>query len=339
MTAAPKSVSSAFEIFDANIALNPAARVRAEVRHRDVARVLAAANLADSTFLQGSFARKTMRKPLKDVDIVVLLPQSMESIWKTPSGAQTVHELFQAPLRNRYASKINFDQTARAGKALQLCFTDVDFTIDLVAAFKTADPNWVEIADRDEGLWEPSNTRQLVRVVAERNQATEGRFIHQVRMVKELVAQTDALDGLCGLAIESLTYGAVMQQLSYPRAVAATLEHAASAVWGQVFDPTGVDDLSAKWAADDRTRYSHAFGVAARKATEALRLERDGQITPAIATWSSLLGEDFPAVPSQSAAEIIAGMASGGTVTSTGLVTPSVHGAGGGRPSRAWRTR
>ncbi|GGM11310.1 nucleotidyltransferase domain-containing protein [Nakamurella endophytica] len=340
MTAAPKSVASAFETFNSNISLNPADRARAEHRHRDVASVLADARLAASTFLQGSFARKTMRKPLKDVDIVVVLPAEMEPRWRTASGARTVHELFKEPLRRRYGAKMSFDQTAQAGKALQLCFDDVDFTIDLVAAFDTGDPNWVDIANRHEGLWEPSNIRQLVRVVAERNQATDGRFIHQVRMVKEAVAQDDRLDGLCGLATESLTYAAVTQKMPHLRAVAATLRYAATAVAGQVLDPTGVDDLSAKWTPQQRAAWAYALDVAARRAEEALRLERDGQFTDAIATWSALLGEDFPDAPAgQSAADMIAAMASGGTVTSTGRVTSSVHGAGGGRPVRAWRTR
>ena len=215
----------------------------------------------------------------------------------------------------------------------------MEFTIDLVAAFETADPDWIHIADRKEGHWEPSNTRQLLRVVAERNQATDSRFIHQVRMVKEFVAQDDDLHDLGGLASESLTYAAVTHKISHPRAVAATLQHASNAVWGHVLDPTGADDLSAKWTPEQRARYSHAIAVGASKATEALRLERDGRITDAIATWSSLLGEDFPDVPDQSADDIISGMAAGGTVTSSGRVTSSVHGAGGGRPGRAWRTR
>ena len=68
--------------------------------------------------------------------------------------------------------------TASAGKALQLCFDDVEFTVDLVAAF--ADPagsELVYVADRHEGAWEESNTRTLKRVVAERNRTpTAGLF-------------------------------------------------------------------------------------------------------------------------------------------------------------------
>lgn len=77
MSTTPTSVTAAFAKFDEEISLDPQERIMAELRHRQVEEVLIAAGLAASTFLQGSFARKTMRKPLKDVDVVVLLPGSM----------------------------------------------------------------------------------------------------------------------------------------------------------------------------------------------------------------------------------------------------------------------
>jgi len=333
------SVTTAFVSFDQEISLDPRLRVKAELRHVKVEEVLRAAGLAASTFLQGSFARKTMRKPLKDVDVVVLLPAWMIVQWFTPDGARKVHELFKAPLLAAFGSHITFDQSADAGKALQLCFDDVDFTIDLVAAFP--DPHegseWVFIADRHEGAWEASNTRTLKRVVAERNQATGRKLVHQVRMVKEFKAQYPELEELCGLAAESLTFGAVTREMSHPRAVAATLRYASAAVLGQVFDPTGVDDLSVKWTGEQRQSFSAVFARGAFRAEEAVRLEGNAQFTAAIDVWSSLLGEDFPAAPPQSAAEAIKGLVAG-SITSTGRVTASTAGIERSRPSRAWRS-
>jgi hypothetical protein len=336
----PRSVTEAFDILDRNISMDPAARVRAGVRHREVEAVLKAAGLADGTFLQGSFARKTMRRPLKDVDIVVLLPQSMAEPWKTSVGATRIHEQFKMPLLAEYGNHLRFDETAMAGKALQLSFSDVDFSIDLVAAFADPDPNseWIEIADRQEVLWEPSSTRTLLRLVGERNHETVGRFIHQVRMFKEFKAQQPGLDGLCGLAAESLAYAAVDESLPHSHAVATILQHAAKAVAGPVLDPTGVDDLSAKWTDAERGLFSAVFSRAATQAGEAMRLEQSGQITPAIDVWSALLGEDFPMVPRQSADDAIAALASG-SVTSTGRATTSTQAAVLSRPTRAWRCR
>lgn len=333
------SVTAAFTAFDREISLDRGERVKAELRHIKVEGVLRAAGLAASTFLQGSFARRTMRMPLKDVDVVVLLPASMAERWHTPEGARQIHGLFKQPMQDAFGSHVSFDQTADAGKALQLCFDDLDFTIDLVAAFPDdrVGSEWVFIADRHEGSWEASNTRTLTRVVAERNQGTGKAFVHQVRMVKEFKAQYPELEDLCGLAAESLTFAAVTLEMPHPRALAVTLRHAASAVLGRVLDPTGVDDLSVKWTPEQRHSFSTAFAKGAARAEEALRLEGNGQFTHAVEVWGSVLGDGFPSAPPQGEAEAIRGLVAG-SITSTGRVTTSTAGIERSRPSRAWRS-
>lgn len=334
----PTSVAGAFDEFDKAISLNPIERARAMLRHQKITDLLVAEHVAADTFLQGSFARKTMRRPLKDVDVVVLLPPVLAAEYFSQDGARRVHEIFKPVLVRAFGEHISFDVTASAGKALQLCFDDVEFTVDLVAAF--ADPSGSElvyIADRHEGAWEASNTRTLKRVVAERNQVTGGRFVHQVRMVKEFKAQYRELEDLCGLAAESLTFGAVRAQMSHARSVAATLRYAAAAVLGPVLDPTGVDDLSVKWSDAQRRAYSSVFVRGSNRAEEALTLEGDARFSAAIDVWASLLGEDFPKPAVQSEEDAIKGLV-GGSITSTGRTTTSRHGAEPARPTRSWRS-
>jgi hypothetical protein len=69
---APRTTTGAFDEFDAALNLDPREREKAERRHHEITDVLIAAGIAASTFLQGSFARKTMPKPLKDVDMVIV---------------------------------------------------------------------------------------------------------------------------------------------------------------------------------------------------------------------------------------------------------------------------
>jgi tRNA nucleotidyltransferase (CCA-adding enzyme) len=68
----PTTVNAAFNEFDEALNLDPNERKAAQDRHRQISDVLSEAGLAVTTFLQGSFARKTMLKPLKDVDMVVV---------------------------------------------------------------------------------------------------------------------------------------------------------------------------------------------------------------------------------------------------------------------------
>jgi hypothetical protein len=339
MTATAGTVAAAFSAFDSAIALDSQQRKRAQERHLKVTEVLVSAGVAASTFLQGSFARKTMRRPLKDVDVVVLLPDAFAEQLPAPFGPGKAFELFKQPLRDAFRETgVQFDVTARPGKALQVVFADCDFTFDLVAAFPVAGSEDVLIADRDERRWEPSNTRTLKRLIGERNVATGGVFVHQVRMVKELKAQHPELETICGLVVESLTYRAVTRKVAAPDAIAATLRFAATAVLGPVFDPTGVDDLAAGWSRQQRQTFAVVFAAAADRAEEALRLQRAGDEPAAVEAWRALLGEEFPSAPKQSAAQALRGLAAG-SVTSTGRVTPTQAGVQVQRPTRSWRSQ
>jgi hypothetical protein len=331
----PKTVAVAFGAFDQAIGLDTRERDRAQARHREVSDCLIESASAESTFLQGSFSRKTMRRPLKDVDMVVVLPAHLwPELEQHPAKAL---DLFKQPLRERFRGIVRFDVHDRPAKALQVIFDDCPFTFDLVAGFE--DPGGGEdvvIANRETGAWERSNSRTLRRVIAERNQATNGRFVRQVRMVKEFKALHPELEELCGLASESLTYAAVTREMPHANAVAATLRHAASAVMGPVMDPTGVDDLTVKWTTEDRLSFASVFRSGAARAEEALRLDADGSPGAAIDVWRSILGDDFPAASSQSESEALRYL-TGGSVTSTGRAVSSRRGAQPLRPARAWR--
>jgi hypothetical protein len=77
-----------------------------------------------------------------------------------------------------------------------------------VPAFETdTDDDDVLIANTETNTWDRSNTRTLIRVIAERNQACDGRFVHQVRMAKRFVVHS--LEGLIpGLHVETFAYPA-----------------------------------------------------------------------------------------------------------------------------------
>ena len=201
-----------------------------------------------------------------------------------PGGRARVHEYLNQPVRAAIRDlgvHVEFDVDKRPGKALQLTFDDCDFTVDLVAAFD--DPNGdVLIADRDDRNWEPSNPRVLRGRIVVGNGKTGGAFVHHVRMGKEFKAQRPELEDVWGLVIESGTYAAVTRRMPHPEAVAATLRHAASAVLGQLFDPTGTDDLSVKWSPAGRQTFAAAFADGARRADEALALQRAGDELAAI---------------------------------------------------------
>jgi hypothetical protein len=334
-----KTTKSAFGDFDESLNLDSAVRNAAQQRHREITDVLSAANLIEATFLQGSFGRKTMLKPLKDVDMVVVLHPRLSKMLRKPGGAALAMALIREAIETAFPG-VRFDVEDKPAHALQVTFVDLDFTFDLVPAFADLESEDVFIANREEdtGQWERSNARTLNRVISTRNQATGGRFVHQVRMAKSFKKDHAVLDDTCGLLWEAFAHQAITVALGHSEAMARILATAAKAVTGPVLDPTGAEDLAADWTHAERTAYAAALRKAAERAQEARRLEQDGEHAAAIEVWQSLIGDPFPAAPEQSAAETLRGLAAGG-ITSTGRAVTSKRARQPARPSRAWRTR
>ncbi len=335
MTETASTVAGAFNLYDATLNLDKSERARAQKRHQDITALLVGSGLAAMTFLQGSFARKTMRKPLKDVDMVVVMAESLRRDLERPGGPARAMALLREIVAAAYPAA-RFDVDEPAAHALRVTFPDLPFTFDLVPAL-AGDGEIVHIADRELNRWEWSNARTLNRVVSERNVATDGKFVHQVRMGKALKDQYTDLD-LCGLAFEALAHDSIFVQQPHDVAVADLLRHASTAVLGKILEPTGVEDLTEEWDDDQRRRYAQRLSALSRRADEAVRLRADGAEDAAVDVWRSVLGDDFPAAPPQSASDALAALAGGG-ITSTGraVTTPRAHQSN--RPARSWRAR
>ncbi|WP_169570449.1 nucleotidyltransferase domain-containing protein [Nocardioides insulae] len=329
-----RTVDNSFTKLDENLNLDPFVRLKAQNLHNTIRDDLTKAGLIAGSFLQGSFARKTMLKPLKDVDIVCLLPADLWEQLRGPDGPGRAMESFKAPIVDRWPD-VQFDVGDEpSGKALRLTLSDVDFTIDLVPAFDT-DNDYVLIGDRFEGTWELSNTRIQLKRVSDRNQATNGRFVHQVREVKALSKHHEELDFVSGIVVESLAYAAIGRKMLDKDAVAAVLEYAKDAVKGPVLEPAGEDDVTIKWTSEERETAARVYAEASRKAAEALRLERAGDMDGAISVWHSLFGDVFPDAPARPVLDVMTAFAAG-SVSSAGRPSTTTVAQQAAAPGRSW---
>lgn len=335
-----QTTKQAFDAFDEELNLDPVERDDAIERHHQITDVLEAAGLIATTFLQGSFARKTMRKPLKDVDMVIVIHDDYRERWfgAGKGGPAAAMAAFQEAILDKWPDA-RFDIDKQPAKALQVTFIDCKFTFDLVPAFEDHDSeDDVFIGNREDDDWERSNTRTLRKVITDRNQATKGAFVHQVRMAKTCKDNTPALQEMPSLAIESFCYAAITRKLPHAEALAALFAYAAEAALEPVFDPTGVDEISAEWTDADRHAYSTALAKAAEQAGEAIALAAEEEHDAAIEIWHAVLGDPFPEPTPQTAEQTLAALA-GGSITSTGRAVTSQRGIESNRPTRSWRTR
>ena len=123
-----RTVDNSFTKLDEDLNLAPFVRQKAQTLHNTIRDDLTEAGLIAGGFLQGSFARKTMLKPLKDVDIVCPLPAYVWELLSGPDGPGKAMESFKAPIVDRWPD-VQFDVGDEpAGKALRLTLRGVDFT-------------------------------------------------------------------------------------------------------------------------------------------------------------------------------------------------------------------
>lgn len=331
------TVTEAFAKFDAELNLDPAQRQRAQDRHREIREVLEGSERISGSFLQGSFARKTMLKPLKDVDVVILLNPDKWPGLTGPYGPEMAIAHFQARVAAHWPTA-QFDVgEPPAGKALRVVFDDLDFFVDLVPALD-APGRYFLIGDRFEQSWTRTNARVQADLVTARNRKTGGEFVHQVRMLKAAVKSHPELAFVTGIVCESIAYQAITEGLRHPEALARALKVGAQLVEGRVLEPAGDDDVSEKWTWAQREAAKAAFAKMAAQAQEALDLEAGGDHAAAIDVWHDLAGASFPQAPPMSEAAVLDALA-GGSLTSTQRPSATLAGATLVRPARAWRSR
>lgn len=324
----------AFNLYDAELNLDPRERVKAERFHNELTEYLRQRGLISSAFLQGSFARKTMLKPLRDIDKVVILSDG--SLLVDPNGAQTAATRIEDALRDRYPDA-KFD---RSRHAIQMDLGDDSFSFDVVPAFEVGDGTgdvWImDLGENvDSSSWKWSNTRRLIEVIRQRNKDCGGAFVHSVRHIKHFVRER--LDGLLpGLHVEAIAYACITEKLAFPAAAEQILSCGAAllAPGAGYNDPTGAERLSDKLDPSERERARAAFAAAAATARRARELAADGAHPDAIAEWFSIFGDPFP----RRSDEQVISAAYSGRVSESG--TPTRHASGTrATPVRSWRQK
>ena len=330
---------ASFQAFDGHLNLDPTERQRAERLHVELTAFLVSEGLIVEGFLQGSFARKTMRAPLHDVDKIVLLPASQEvAIRPLLRGPDVVMDSLESAIDRRYRGT-TFE---RKKHVLQCSLPGYNFPLDIAPAFEGPVPGTgdVFIANREAinpaEAWERSNTRSLMRVVSTRNAVTLGRFIHWVRMGKEMSARWIGPE-FPGMQTESLCFAANGKPTDDATACQRHFEEGARLLSGDYFDPTGEQIISRRIAPDIKARALQAFRQCADHAREARALAAAGDDDNACVIWHSIFGDAFPAPRGQTVQDAFAkSYAGAASITSAGLVSHTPAARQPSRGSRAW---
>ncbi len=281
-----------FDALDDNIKLSDAVREQAQKVHNHLGDLVVEAGVAKRTRLQGSFARRTMLGPeLRDIDKIIEMDDKWWSDPHCVSGPRKVISL----VHNTLAPHLPGARFEAKKHALAITLPRNGFNFDAVPAFNLEDgSDWIRIADTEDDRWEPSNSYILIDTITARNQQCDGKFVRQVRMVKQTIRNAGLSDVLPGLHVETFTYYAVSTAVDHADAVAATLAMGAKLLGGPYVDPTETDQISDRLSPTAVARAKSGMQRLAGRAAAAQRLAASGKEIAAARVWAEVFGNPFP---------------------------------------------
>ncbi len=298
------TVCAAFQEFASKNELTDTQASDAKTKNAGVRACIGDALTVDTAFLTGSYARSTMIRVPKDIDLFVVLDYSRHgaTYYDAYNGAEKVLEKFHATLKGCYPDT----PIRKDGPAVNLDFSTVGF--DVVPAFHRNGGGYV-IPNRPGNGWISTDPKKHWEITKGMNTATGGYFVPLVKMFK--VWNRWRYDKLTGFHLEMAMAAAwpTTQSPDYPynqvpvkyggHAAAATALFPALADklwWGSMADPAGLGgNIDGYLAQDDRTRTIEKLRASGESATMARQHEANSKHEWAITRWRDIFGDFFPA--------------------------------------------
>lgn len=290
------TVNEAFRIFRTRLETTPTEDATASRRQRRLRELLDAALDIDEDFLTGSYVRHTKTKPLRDVDIMIVLKDT-SYLKRHP---HEVLEQIRAVLAEHYGA----DRVCIDRRAVRVDFGvervgEVDgeiITFDVVPAFKNGDAYL--IPDEVLGTWVPTNPKLHAELATAANKAFDGQWKPLIKMIKrwnKTVGSPIEPSFLLEVMGLDLLVGPWSSQHAYE--IRQFFASAADRIADRWPDPAHLGpDVSDVLDTDPAkmTRARTALRTAEATATRAIQADRQGRTGEALRIWRSLFGEAFP---------------------------------------------
>jgi hypothetical protein len=290
------SLAATFQSYLSSLELTDRERAEAsaqQVALRDRLR-LHLAGVIDSR-LVGSYRRGTAIRPLKDIDVFVVL-DARQHRRDVPEAPLRLLQTIERALRASYP-----DHEPRIqGRSVNIGFSGTGIAYDIVPAFAPtwtavadAEPPYYEIPDRRLSTWIRTNPAEHAAACIAANERAGGMLNGLIKAAKHWNRASGK--PLSGFHIEVMSYSAFQSKPDDPRAgLRDLLQHLASAVQAECPDPAGLGPaIDADLTSQKRTYARELLQSAAQVAQAAVDAERGGDDAAAIARWRSLLGDVF----------------------------------------------
>lgn len=296
------TTNEAFKKFKHRLELNQNEQNNASARQKEVREYLETKFDIERSFLTGSYARYTKTKPLKDIDIFFVLGANENSYHK--QAASVVLNSFYKALIEKYGEAAVRKQDRSINVDFGVTIEAEDKTnykilsIDIVPAFDVGTE--YEIPDSTSGNWIKTDPEIHAQKATTAHQAYSSEWKGLVRMVKywnnnpkhgtEKPVKPSFLIEV--MALECL-YGGWGG--SFEREIQAFFATLADRIKDEWKDPAGLGPaISNGMDANRKNRAERLLNEAAREATLAINLTRQGKNGEALRAWKNLFGPMFP---------------------------------------------
>lgn len=296
------TLDEAFRKFKSRLELNDREQNNASARQNEVRAYLDTKFAIANSFLTGSYARHTKTKPLKDIDIFIVLKES-ERHYRNEAPSIVIED-FHAALVEKYGK----GAVRKQGRSVSVDFgvvvdaeDNTDYrivSVDVVPAFPAGD-NY-EIPDTGTGKWIKTNPKIHAEKATAAHQAFSNEWKGLVRMVKywnnnkrhgaDKPVKPSFLVEV--MALECL-HGGWQGRFDYElQALFSTLADRILATWP---DPAGLGPpVSDGMDQARKQRARDLLLTASRDASGAINLARQGRNGDALRAWRELFGPKFP---------------------------------------------
>jgi hypothetical protein len=258
-------------------------------RHQEIRDHVRESWTLETDFLTGSYRRETKTKPLKDVDIFVVVDSDGPQASLRQSAPSAILDKLVVVLSKKYDAVV----VDRMACTVNFGSGDEVVSFDVVPAFQRATDEF-EIPDARRGSWIVTNPKRHHEMSTAKNKDCDGKFVPFVKMVKAINRELgDPVQP--SFLIEVMAHDLVKEPFGrYQDEVRWFLASASENVGRSWPDPAGLGPDVNTMSTSERARAAQALEGALGIAEDAIRLEDDGQERAAVESWRQLFSWRMP---------------------------------------------
>lgn len=287
---APDNVPQAFDRLIRSLELTKREQGEATRQSNVVRDNLRASLTIVHDFLGGSYRRRTAIRPLKDIDLVLVLDEAKHRSLRAEPPLQTL-ALVRDALARAYP---NASPPRLQARSINIDFRGTDIGYDVVPAFRH-DAGGYLIPDRERGAWIRSDPERHRQACVAANHAAGNMLNPLIKLAKSINARYHR--PLRSFHLEVMAYGAFQgRPENYPRGLWRLLLYLAERVLQSCPEPAGLGPkIDHGMTTEARGELRKTLQGWAQIAAEALTAGERGDLALAHTRWSYLFGPIYPA--------------------------------------------